>query len=78
MADLYFENIDTGYRFKVLSFDKEKGTVTMVGPQNMPFTEPYSVERFKEMRYRPVTLDAPPPPPPGAAPPPPPAAIVVG
>jgi hypothetical protein len=79
MADVYFESIHTKKRYKVVRFDQQAGTVTLLGPHNVEFTEPYSKERFQEMGYRPVQAEAPPPPPPSApAPPPPPQAVVVG
>lgn len=75
MPDVYFENPETGSRFKVVSFDQENGTVTLVGAHNKPFTEKYSKEHFAEMGYRLVaSTAAPAPPPPPSAP----AAIVVG
>ena len=87
MPDLYFENEHTKKRYRVVSRDTEAGTVTLVGPHGVPFTEKFTVERFKQMGYKPVVDDGPPappaaaaPPPPGAAaaPPPPPAGLVVG
>lgn len=76
-ADVFFENIHTGKRYKVVSFDREAGTVTLIGPHNRPFTEKYSKERFQEMGYKAVQGEAAPPPPPGAAPAPPPSTLVV-
>lgn len=64
MADVFFENIHTGKRYKVVGFNKEAGTVELIGPHNMPFTEKYSKERFEEMGYTLKTADAAPPPPP--------------
>lgn len=65
MADLYFENAATKKRYKIVSFDREKGTVTMIGAHGVPFTEKYSKERFQEMGYALVQgTDAPAPPPP--------------
>lgn len=72
MADVYFENQNTGKRYKVTALDREAGTVTLVGPHNMPFTEKYSKERFEQMGYVLKKGDEGPPPPPGAAAPPPP------
>jgi hypothetical protein len=36
----------------VLSFDTDKGTVTLVGEHGVEFTEPYSKERFLELGYK--------------------------
>lgn len=76
-AEVYFENVNTGKRYKVVKFDREAGTVTLIGPHNRPFTEPFSKERFQKMGYTLKTGDAAPPPPVGAAPPPPPQTLVV-
>jgi hypothetical protein len=75
--EIFFENIHTKKRYKIVKFDRETGTVELVGPHNVPFTEKYSKERFEEMGYRPVQAEAAPPPPPGAAPAPPPSTLVV-
>ncbi len=72
MAELFFENIHTGKRYKIVSFDKDAGTVTLIGPHNMPFTEKYTKERFEQMGYTLKQETAAPPPPTGVAPPPPP------
>jgi hypothetical protein len=77
-ADLYFENVATKKRYKVVKLDQEAGTITLVGPHGVEFTDTYSKERFAQMGYRPVMADAPPPPPAGAAPPPPAAVVVAG
>ena len=61
-ADVYFENVHTKKRYKVVSFDREAGTVTLIGQHEIPFTEAYSRERFEKLGYRPVTDTAPPPP----------------
>jgi hypothetical protein len=77
MPDVYFENVHTKNRYKVVSFDQAAGTVTLLGRHGVPFSEKYSKDRFEEMGYRPVQDDAPavapapPAPPTGAAPPPP-------
>lgn len=63
-VELYFENAETKRRYKVVSFDKEAGTVTLIGPHNMPFTEKFSKERFQEMGYQLKQGEAAPPPPP--------------
>lgn len=68
MADLFFENIHTKRRYKVLSFDREAGTVTLIGPHGVPFTEQFTKERFVEMGYELVQDTAAPPPPPISAP----------
>lgn len=72
MAELFFENVHTGKRYKIVSFDKDAGTVTLIGPHNMPFTEKYTKERFEQMGYTLKQETVAPPPPTGAAPPPPP------
>ena len=82
MADIFFENIHTKNRYKVIAFDREKGTVTLEGRHGVPFTEKYTKERFEEMGYRPVQGEAeaqesPPAPPAPPAPPQPPQAAVV-
>lgn len=73
MPDLFFENVHTKNRYKVVGFDREGGTITLLGRHNVPFTEKYSKDRFEEMGYRPVQDDAPsvPPPPAAAVAPPP-------
>lgn len=78
MPDVYFESIHTKKRYKVVSRDAAAGTITLIGPHGVPFTEKYSKERFEEMGYRPVVAEAAPPPPPGAAPPPPQTLVVAG
>jgi hypothetical protein len=77
-VEVFFESVHTKKRYKVVSFDREAGTVTLVGPHGVPFTENYSKDRFEEMGYRPVQAEAAPPPPPGAAPPPPTTLVVAG
>lgn len=54
---MYFENIKTKKRFKVVKLDKEKGIVTLQGDHN-PFVEPYSRERFEKLGYRLVVEQA--------------------
>lgn len=76
MPELYFENTITGTRFKVTKFDKEGGTVTLVGKHGIPFVEEYTTEKFKRLGYVPRQYDAAPTNPvatavPGAPPPPP-------
>ncbi len=68
MSDLFFENTHTKARFKVVSWDKDAGKVTLIGRHNIPFEVDYSQKMFADMGYRPVQEDAAPPPPP---PPPP-------
>lgn len=68
MADLVFENTHTQKRYKIVSFDREAGTVTLIGPHNMPFTEKYSKERFEQMGYTLKQVEAAPPPPPVSQP----------
>jgi hypothetical protein len=73
-AELFFENQATKRRYKIVSFDKEAGTVTLIGPHNLPFTEKFSKERFQQMGYTLVQEAAAPAPP---APPPPPTDTMV-
>lgn len=51
MAELYFINEHTQKRYKVIEFNKDAGTVTLVGSHNKPFTEKFSKERFQAMGY---------------------------
>lgn len=67
-AEIFFESVHTGKRYKIVRFDREAGTVELVGPHGVPFVEKYTKERFEEMGYRPVQAEAAPAPP---APPPP-------
>lgn len=53
MSKLYFENIKTKKRYEVVKLDRERGEITLRG-EYAEFTEPYSVERFKKLGYRPV------------------------
>lgn len=64
MPELYFENKATKVRYKVISFDREKGLVTLTGKHNRPFTEKFSKERFEQMGYTLIQEEAAPPPPP--------------
>lgn len=77
-AEVYFESIHTGKRYKVMKFDREAGTVTLIGPHNMPFEEKFTKERFQQMGYTLKTGETQPAPPPGAAPPPPATLVVAG
>lgn len=75
MPDLFFESVHTGRRYKIQSFDRENGTVTLIGSLNAPFIQKYSKEHFIEMGYKLVQEEGSagaPPPPAAAAPPPPP------
>lgn len=69
--NLYFENIHTRNRFKVQSFNKEQGTVTLVGRHGVPFTQQFDKALFDQLGYRPVQEAAPeaPPAPPVPQPP---------
>jgi hypothetical protein len=73
MSDLFFENVETKNRYKVVSIDEEAGTITLIGRHNKPFPVKWDVELFKKLGYRPVKGDAvaPPPPPSSPVPPPP-------
>jgi hypothetical protein len=48
---LYFENNKTGKKFRVVSIDKEQGTITLKG-DHAEFTEAYDKDRFKSMGYQ--------------------------
>lgn len=50
MADLYFRNLKTGKRFKVVRMDKAKNEIVLKG-EFSEFTEPYDKERFKSQGY---------------------------
>jgi hypothetical protein len=53
---LYFENVNTKRRYRVLALDKVEGTVTMQG-EHVKFTEPYDRARFEKLGYRLVKED---------------------
>lgn len=53
---LYFENIHTKKRFKVIAIDAEKGEVTLKG-ETATFPEPYSKERMQELGYKLVKVE---------------------
>ncbi len=78
MPEIFFENAATKKRYKVVRFNKEAGTVTLVGPHNMEFDEKFDKDRFVKMGYSLVQGEAAAPPPPGAAPPPPAEMVVAG
>lgn len=48
---LYFENVRTKKRWRVLALDKVKKEVTLKG-ELAEFTEPYDRERFEKLGYR--------------------------
>ena len=50
MSELFFVNVNSGKKYKVLGIDKVKGTITLKGP-NAEFDEPYDKERFKKLGY---------------------------
>jgi len=50
MTELYFRNMKTGRRYKVIRIDKEKGEITLKGEYS-EFTEPYDKERFQRLGY---------------------------
>ena len=56
----YLVHTETKREFKVVSLDKEAGTITLEGP-NTEFTEPFDKERFKANGYTLVTRDDDPP-----------------
>lgn len=58
MPELYFENVKTGTRFKVVSWDKETNAIILKGP-NTEFTETFDKDKFKKMGYKPVQVETP-------------------
>lgn len=50
MTTLYFRHNKTKKRYRIVSIDEEKGTITLEG-QNGSFTEPYDKERFVKLGY---------------------------
>lgn len=64
MPELFFENVHTKTRFKILEFDNEAQTVKLIGKHQKEFVEPYTKERFVKMGYTLVEGEpvAPPPP----------------
>ena len=48
--NLYFRNVKTGKRFKVISMDNDKKEIVLQGEYSQ-FTEPYDKERFKANGY---------------------------
>lgn len=50
MAELYFRNIHTGKRYKVIRLDRRSGEIVLKG-EYAEFTEPYDKERFKRLGY---------------------------
>ena len=81
MAKVFFENVHTKLRYEVVRFNREAGTVILLGKHGVEFEEKYSKDRFEEMGYRPVQGEAEeqasPPAPPAPPAPPPPAATAV-
>lgn len=74
MPKVYFENIHTKNRYEIVRFNKEAGTVTLIGKHGVEFDQKYSKEEFERMGYRPVqgeaeAQDGPPAPPAPPAPP---------
>lgn len=51
MTELYFENVRTKKRFKVVAMDKANGTIKLRG-ELAEFEEPYDKERFEKLGYR--------------------------
>lgn len=52
MPEIVFVNEKTGKKYRVVSFDKEGGTVTLVGEHGVEFTENYSKELFQKLGYK--------------------------
>lgn len=50
MAELYFRNVHTNKRFKVVRMDKDKNEIVLKGEYS-EFIEPYDKERFKANGY---------------------------
>jgi hypothetical protein len=51
MAEIAFVNTKTGRKYRVVKFDKDAGTVTLIGEAGVEFTEPYSKERMQNLGY---------------------------
>jgi hypothetical protein len=59
---LYFERMQPGKdgvrkRYKVISFDTEKNTVTLQGSGPNAFVEPFDKARFEQMGYKLVKVE---------------------
>lgn len=52
MTELVFVNEKSGRRYRVIKFNKEAGTVTMVGPHGLEIEERYSREKFENLGYK--------------------------
>lgn len=50
MVELYFRNVHTNKRFKVVRMDKEKNEIVLKGEYS-EFVEMYDKERFKSNGY---------------------------
>jgi glutamine amidotransferase-like uncharacterized protein len=50
MTTVYFQNKATGKKYRVVSMDKDKGTITLKG-EHAEFTEKYDKAHFKELGY---------------------------
>lgn len=50
MADVYFKNIRTGLKYRVVGMDKVKGEVTLASEHGQ-WVEAYDKERFQRLGY---------------------------
>jgi hypothetical protein len=52
MAKVFLVNDDTGARIEVLSYDKERNELTLLGDARVPWVEPFDKEKFKALGFR--------------------------
>lgn len=57
MPDIFFENVKTKKRYKVIKLDKAKGEITLQS-QYGEFTEKYDKARFERLGYALVKEEA--------------------
>ena len=51
MPEVALVNEKTGKKYKIVKFDKDAGTITLVGEHNVEFTERYDKELFVKLGY---------------------------
>jgi hypothetical protein len=51
MSELAFVSSKTGRRYKVISFDREAGKVTLIGEAGVQFTETFDKALFQKLGY---------------------------
>ena len=56
MTEVLFFQSRTGKKYKIISFDRDKGTVRLEGPTRQ-FDVTYSKEHFKTMGYKLVKVE---------------------